>query len=147
MSLLSRTEIKEVAMEALERSLFNAYAAGLRPVPVKGEDSTYVYTRCFMDIGEFHIRVSDNLVRVFTLQTMPVKLKETLAMIHAIRWPCQQDELGRQSPMSRPAYVPEHFLDTGWMTGKYEYVVCLPNNFLHELQGKSVSNDTVKEAQ
>jgi len=146
MSSLSRRRLEEVTGEALEREVFNAYAAGLRPVPVpiKGEDSTYVYMRRFTDIREFHIRAGENLVRVFTLNTMPTKLKEVLAMIHAIEWPCKDD---RQAPMSRPDYVPEHFLDTGWMTSKNEYVVCLPNNFLHELQGKSVSNDTVKEGQ
>lgn len=136
MSLVSKRQIEDVAMEALERGMFNAYAAGLRPIPVKGEDATYVYTRCFTDTGEFHIRVSDNLVRVFTLKTMPMKLKEILAMIHAIRWPCQR-EGERQNPMSRPNYVPEHFLDTGWMTGAHEYVVCLPNSFLDELTGKT----------
>jgi hypothetical protein len=134
MSLVSRKEIKQSAEEALERSLFNAYAAGLRPIPVKGEDATYVYMRRFTDIGEFHIRVSDNLVRVFTLKTMPMKLKEVLAMIHAIDWPCKDN---RRDSMSRPDYVPEHFLDTGWMTGAHEYVVCLPNSFLDELTGKT----------
>jgi len=125
--------------------ILNMYAAGLRPIPVpiKGEDSTYVYMRRFVDAGEFHIRVGDNLVRVFTLNTMPTKLKETLAMIHAIDWPCR-DGTSRRDPMTRPHYVPEHFLDTGWMTSQHEYVVSLPNNFLHELQGKSVSNDTVR---
>jgi hypothetical protein len=91
--------------------------------------------RRFTDIGEFHIRVSDNLVRVFTLKTMPMKLKEVLAMIHAIDWLC--DENKGWEPMSRPSYVPEHFLDTGWMTGPHEYVVCLPNSFLDELTGKT----------
>jgi hypothetical protein len=134
MSLVSKGKIEEVAEEALERLLFNAYAAGLRPVPVKGEDSTYVYMRRFTDIGEFHIRVNDNLVRVFTLKTMPMKLKEVLAMIHAIDWPCKDI---RRDSMSRPDYVPEHFLDTGWMTGPHEYVVCLPNSFLNELTGKT----------
>jgi hypothetical protein len=137
MSLVSKRQAEEAAEKTLERLLFNAYAAGLRPVPVKGEDATYVYMRRFTDIGEFHIRVSDNLVRVFTFKTMPMKLKEVLAMIHAIRWPCQRDE-DRQNPMSRPDYVPEHFLDTGWMTGAHEYVVCLPNSFLNELTGKSL---------
>jgi hypothetical protein len=134
MSLVSKGKIEEVAEEALERLLFNAYAAGLRPVPVKGEDSTYVYMRRFTDVGEFHIRVSDNLVRVFTLKTMPMKLKEVLAMIHAIDWPCKDS---RRDSMSRPDYVPEHFLDTGWMTGAHEDVVCLPNSFLDELTGKT----------
>ena len=135
MSLVSKRQVEEAAEKTLERLLFNAYAAALRPVPVKGEDATYVYMRRFNDTGEFHIRVSDNLVRVFTLKTMPMKLKEVLAMIHAIDWPSKDS---RRDPMSRPDYVPEHFLDTGWMTGPHEYVVCLPNSFLNELTGKSL---------
>jgi hypothetical protein len=134
MSLVSKRQVEEAAEKTLERLLFNAYAAGLRPIPVKGEDATYVYMRRFNDTGEFHIRVSDNLVRVFTLKTMPMKLKEVLAMIHAIDWPCKDI---RHDSMSRPKYVPEHFLDTGWMTGAHEYVVCLPNSFLDELTGKT----------
>jgi hypothetical protein len=126
---------------------FEVYSHGLKPIPVAGEDAHYTYMRRFLDLGEFHIRVGENLVRVFTLKTMPTKLKEVLAMIHAIDWPCREDGFDRRVPLSRPDYVPEHFLDTGWMTSQHEYVVCLPNNFLHELQGKSVSNDTVKEGQ
>jgi hypothetical protein len=146
MSLLNETEVRDTMSESFDDSCIDTYAHGLKPipVPVAGEDSTYVYMRRLLGTESFHIRIGYNLVRVFTLKTMPMKLKEVLAMIHAIDWPCKDD---RRPPMSRPDYVPEHFLDTGWMTSTFEYVVCLPNSFLDELQGKSVSNDTVREGE
>lgn len=135
MSLVSREQMKIEVSNLLEKEFSEAYMSLLRPRRIVDMDSHYVYMRRFMNIGEFHIRVGENFVRVFTLQTMPMKLKEVLAMIHAIDWPCKDNE---QIPMSRPDYVPEHFLDTGWMTSPHEYVVCLPNSFLDELTGKSL---------
>jgi hypothetical protein len=134
MSLVSREQIL----------LEEQYMELLRPRKIVDEDSHYVYMRRFIDIGEFHVRVAHNFVRVFTLRVMPMKLKEILAMVHSINWPCKDDEY---LPLSLPDYVPEHFLSIGWMTSPYEYVICLPNSFLDELQGKSVSNDTVREGE
>jgi len=135
MSLVSREQMKIEVSNLLEKEFSEAYMSLLRPRRIVDMDSHYVYMRRFMNIGEFHIRVGENFVRVFTLQTMPMKLKEILAMIHAIDWPYGDSE---HIPMSRPDYVPEHFLDTGWMTSPHEYVVCLPNSFLDELTGKSL---------
>ena len=84
--------------------------------------------------GEFAVHVGSKYIRRFTLDTMPVRLKQSLAMIHAFDWP--RILRGQEyAPLSFMDYFPEQCKDIGWMTGPGEYTLVLEENLLHELRG------------
>lgn len=93
----------------------------------------------------FHVYVDKNFFRRFTLETMPDKLKECLAMIHTFDW----DSLGKDffyAPLDWNSRAPEHMKEIGWMTSREEYCVMMDKSLLDELRGMSASNDALKEA-
>lgn len=92
----------------------------------------------------FHVYVDKNFFRRFTVDTMPDKLKEHIAMIHTFNW----DSLGKDfyvRPLQWYPSLPEHMREIGWMTSREEYCVIMDRNLLDELRGATVSPDTVEE--
>ena len=90
----------------------------------------------------FHVYVDKNFFRRFTVDTMPDKLKEHIAMIHTFNW----DSLGKDfyvPPLQKTLYTPEYMMEIGWMTSPVDYCVLLDKNFIDELKGVSVSQDTL----
>ena len=92
----------------------------------------------------FHVYVEKNYFRRFTLETMPDKLKEHIAMIHTFNW----DSLGKDfyvRPLQWYPSLPEHMREIGWMTSREEYCVIMDKSLLDELRGVSASNDALRE--
>jgi len=89
-----------------------------------------------LEDGEFAVHVDKNYIRRFTLDTMPVQLKQSLAMVHAFNW--KEILTGRRYiPMSFKSFFPEGAKEIGWMTGPGEYALVLNVKVLDELSGSS----------
>ena len=90
----------------------------------------------------FEVYVAEKFCRRFTLATMPDKLRSILAVIHTYDWKA----LGKDfyvPPLQRTLYTPEYLMEIGWMTSPVDYCVLLDKNFIDELKGVSVSQDTL----
>lgn len=75
---------------------------------------------------------------------MPDKLRSILAVIHTYDWKA----LGKDfyvPPLEWVVGTPEYLRDVGWMTSPVDYCVLLDKNFIDELKGVSVSQDTLTE--
>lgn len=94
------------------------------------------------DEDTFEVYVAEKFSRRFTLSTMPGKLRSILAVIHTYDWKA----LGKDfyvPPLQSTLYAPEYLLEVGWMTSPVDYCVLLEKNFIDELKGVSVSQDTL----
>lgn len=88
------------------------------------------------DDGEFDVHVGKNYIRRFTLDTMPDRLKQSVAMVHAFDWPTIL--AGRRYiPLSFKEYYPEEAKEIGWMTGAGEYALVIEKSLLDELRGNA----------
>jgi len=89
-----------------------------------------------LEDDEFAAHVDKNYIRRFTLDTMPVQLKQSLAMVHAFDW--KEILAGRRYiPLSYKNYFPDTAKEIGWMTGPGEYALVLEESLLNELRGSS----------
>ena len=90
----------------------------------------------------FEVYVEEKFSRRFTLATMPPKLRSILAVIHTFDWKA----LGKDFyvvPLEWSVNTPEYLMEIGWMTSPVDYCVLLDKNFIDELKGVSVSQDTL----
>ena len=88
------------------------------------------------DDGEFDVHVGKNYIRRFTLDTMPDRLKQSVAMVHAFDWPTIL--AGRRyMPLYFKEYYPEEAKEIGWMTGPGEYALVIEKSLLDELRGNA----------
>lgn len=85
---------------------------------------------------EFAVHVAKNYIRRFTLDTMPDRLKQSVAMVHAFDWTGIL-EGRRYFPLSFKNYFPEAAKEIGWMTGPGEYALVLEKDLLNELRGSA----------
>lgn len=92
----------------------------------------------------FHVYVEKNYFRRFTLETMPDKLKEHIAMIHSFDWNSLGDNYYFQ-PLHWNPQAPDHMKEIGWKTSRDEYCVIMDKSLLDELKG-GASNDALPES-
>jgi hypothetical protein len=90
----------------------------------------------------FRVYVDKNYFRRYTLDTMPGKLREHIAMIHSYDW-ASMDKDFYVPPLEWYPSLPEHMREIGWKTSQKEYCVVMDKNLLDELKGLSASNDAL----
>lgn len=94
---------------------------------------------------EFHIYVDEKYKRVFLIDDLPDKVKESLAMIHSFDWSRMIKDF-YIPPLEWKDSLPEYLQEIGWKTSDNEYCVIMDKSLLDELRGDSVTNVTVRKA-
>jgi hypothetical protein len=75
----------------------------------------------------FVLCVAHQQFRLFTLDTMPEDLKFIFAIIHVFDWDTWLNNANLP--------LPEQLKDIGWMCGRGDYMLILPEKLLEELRG------------
>lgn len=92
--------------------------------------------------GVYTLFLGEGLLRVFTLDTLPERLRVSLTMIMAHDWESYMPIAEWVAPLSFPMSFPNGMYDVGWRTSRFEYCFVMDQPLFDELRGMSVQKCT-----